>query len=194
MLTAPIFTYCYLYPISPGRVFLVPSCVCHTTKSSTGISTNALDAPLIRPPQPKPVVCSPLVQIPQPHVITSSNARLISYDGTLGAISSPMHSLYPADSAVLYISGADCDNCLYVPNDGTSLTMGTPYYVRVTAYNAQGASAVGSGSSDASLVAAVTPNQVMGHHIRAQNHLWHRLSVLCSGKRECTVGVRSSPH
>lgn len=71
-----------------------------------------------------------------------------------------MHSLHPADSAVLYISGADCDSCLYVPNDGTSLTMGTPYYVRVTAYNAQGASAIGSGSDDASLVAAVTPNQV----------------------------------
>lgn len=81
-------------------------------------------------------------------------------------LTSPMHSLHPADSAVLYISGADCDSCLYVPNDGTSLTMGTPYYLRVTAYNAQGASEVGSGSGDASLVAAVTPNQVTHLHRR----------------------------
>lgn len=80
-------------------------------------------------------------------------------------ITSPMHSLHPADSAVLYVSGADCDSCLYVPGDGTSLTMGTPYYVRVTAYNAQGASEVGSGSADSSLVAAVTPNQVTVHRI-----------------------------
>lgn len=71
-----------------------------------------------------------------------------------------MHSLYPAESAVLYVSGADCDSCLYIPNDGTSLTMGTPYYVRVTAYNALGASEVGSGSEDNSLVVAATPNQV----------------------------------
>lgn len=71
-----------------------------------------------------------------------------------------MHSLFPADSAVIYISGADCDSCLYVPNDGSALTMGTPYYVRVMAYNAMGASEVGSGSEDSSLVVAVTPNQV----------------------------------
>lgn len=73
-----------------------------------------------------------------------------------------MHSLFPADSAVIYISGADCDSCLYIPNDGSTLTMGTPYYVRVMAYNAMGASEVGSGSEDSSLVVAVTPNQVLG--------------------------------
>lgn len=70
-----------------------------------------------------------------------------------------MHSLYPEDSATIYISGADCDNCLYIPNDDSSLTMGTPYYVRVTAYNAQGSSVVGSGS-DSDEVAAVIPNQI----------------------------------
>lgn len=72
-----------------------------------------------------------------------------------------MLSLFPASSAVLYISGADCDSCLYIPNDGSSLTMGTPYYVRVTAYNAMGSSAVGSDSGDDSEVVAATPNQVM---------------------------------
>lgn len=82
-----------------------------------------------------------------------------------------MHSLYPADSAVIYFSGADCDSCLYVPNDGSTLTMGTPYYVRVLAYNAMGASEVGSGSEDSSLVVAVTPNQV-----------WWGLSVRFSRK------------
>lgn len=72
-----------------------------------------------------------------------------------------MHSLFPASSAVLYVSGADCDSCLYIPNDGSSLTMGTPYYVRVTAYNALGSSAVGSSSGDDSEVVTATPNQVM---------------------------------
>ena len=75
-----------------------------------------------------------------------------------------MHSLFPASSAVLYISGADCDSCLYIPNDGSSLTMGTPYYVRVTAYNALGSSVVGSGSGDDFGVVAATPNQVMQLH------------------------------
>lgn len=37
--------------------------------------------------------------------------------------------------------------------------MGTPYYVRVTAYNSLGGSSVGVGI-DNSNVAAVTPNQV----------------------------------
>lgn len=71
-----------------------------------------------------------------------------------------MHSLYPADSATLYISGADCVDCLYIPNDGSSLTLGTHYYVRVTAYNALGSSPVGRGSDDKSVV-AVIPNQVL---------------------------------
>lgn len=70
-----------------------------------------------------------------------------------------MHSLYPADSAVLYISGADCDGCLYIPDDGSTMTMGTPYYVRVAAYNALGASSAGTGSEDSG-VSMVTPNQV----------------------------------
>lgn len=82
-----------------------------------------------------------------------------SYNGTLAPLSSPMHSLYPESSATIYVSGADCDDCLYIPNDGSSLTMGTPYYVRVTAYNALGSSAVGTGY-DATEVATVTPNQI----------------------------------
>ncbi|CAM9982839.1 unnamed protein product, partial [Ectocarpus sp. 12 AP-2014] len=86
--------------------------------------------------------------------------HILSYVGTLGPISSPMHSLYPADSAVLYISGSDCESCLYIPNDGSSLTMGTPYYVRIAAYNALGASEIGSGSDDSSLVVGVVPNQI----------------------------------
>ena len=71
-----------------------------------------------------------------------------------------MHSLFPADSAVLYISGADCDGCLYIPSDGSLLTLGTQYYVRVTAFNSLGSSAVASGSGDDSEVVAVIPNQV----------------------------------
>lgn len=90
-----------------------------------------------------------------------SIVSLSSYTGTLTPLSSPMHSLYPADSSTLYISGADCVSCLYIPNDGSSLTMGTPYYVRVTAYNALGWSAVASGVDDTSGVATVTPNQVL---------------------------------
>lgn len=98
--------------------------------------------------------------VPQP--ICRSQRPPIRYEGTLGQISSPIHSLYPADSAVLYISGDDCNSCLYIPNDGSSLTMGTMYYVRVRAYNALGGSEVvaSSGSEDGSQIASVTPNQV----------------------------------
>lgn len=73
-----------------------------------------------------------------------------------------MHSLYPAESAVLYVSGDDCDSCLYIPNDGSFLTMGTVYYVRVRAYNALGGSEVvaSGGSDDGSQITSVTPNQV----------------------------------
>lgn len=85
---------------------------------------------------------------------------LYSYTSPLGLLSSPMHSLFPAETALLYISGADCDGCLYIPNDGSSLTMGTTYYVRVTAYNALGSSAVSGDSGDESEVVAATPNQV----------------------------------
>lgn len=70
-----------------------------------------------------------------------------------------MHLLYPADSAVLYIRGADCNGCLYIPDDGSTMTVGTPYYVRVTAYNALGASSAGTGSDDPG-VSMMIPNQV----------------------------------
>lgn len=89
-----------------------------------------------------------------------SYVLLNSYTGKLASLSSPMHSLFPASSAILYTSGADCNSCLYIPNDGSSLTMGTPYYVRVTAYNAMGSSAIGSSSGDDSEVVTAVPNQV----------------------------------
>lgn len=39
------------------------------------------------------------------------------------------------------------------------MTVGTPYYVRVTAYNALGASSAGTGSDDPG-VSMMIPNQV----------------------------------
>lgn len=86
-----------------------------------------------------------------------------------------MHSLYPAESAVLYISGADCDGCLYIPGGGSAMTMGTPYYVRVTAYNALGGSSAGFGS-DNSGVSTVIPNQASYQKIYA---LLEKLDVYC---------------
>ncbi|CAM9134345.1 unnamed protein product [Discosporangium mesarthrocarpum] len=89
--------------------------------------------------------------------------RFISYDGDLSVLSSPMHALFPSESAVLSIRGSDCNGCFYLPSsDGVSgtgtLTMGTPYYVRVSAYNSMGGSQLPTGSDDG--VTAVTPNQV----------------------------------
>lgn len=129
------------------------------------------------------------------HITTSPLVWSTSYEGTLGALSSPLHSLYPADSAVLYISGADCDSCLYVPEDGTPLTMGTPYYVRVTAFNAQGASEVGSGSADVSLVAAVTPNQVTAWHnsVRCGERTTSRINRQVLQRKTRTTATVSYP-